>query len=149
MRSTLVTATTLLDLYAPISNMSAVFGENAAYLHGASCGQYGNLQPNYLLMWEAMQWAKAQNCRTFDLWGIPDEVGLSVYEGNDLPVSDSTNGLWGVYRFKRGFSKNVLLYVCAHDYVYSPFIYALLTRKSFSADVRDRVLTWIDVRKRS
>ncbi len=130
-------------------NMSAVFGEHAAYLHGASSGEQSNLQPNSLLMWEAMQWARAQNCRTFDLWGIPDEVGLSVYEGQGLPESDRTDGLWGVYRFKRGFSKNVVLYLGAHDYAYAPLLYALATSKLFSTDLLDRIAARIDALRRA
>jgi lipid II:glycine glycyltransferase (peptidoglycan interpeptide bridge formation enzyme) len=129
-------------------NMSAVFGEHAAYLHGASSGEHGNVQPNYLLMWEAIQWAKAQNCRTFDLWGIPDEVGLAVYAGDDLPVSSRTDGLWGVYRFKRGFSNNVVLYMSAHDYVYSPPLYALVTNKLFNTGLLDRIAVRIDALRR-
>jgi lipid II:glycine glycyltransferase (peptidoglycan interpeptide bridge formation enzyme) len=129
-------------------NMSAVFGEHAANLHGASSGEYSNLKPNYLLMWEALQWAKSQNCRTFDLWGIPDEVGVTVYEGNDLPVTDRTDGLWGVYNFKRGFSKKVWLFASAHDYAYSPLLYTLATNKLFNTDVIERIVARMDWLKR-
>ncbi len=114
-------------------NISAVFGRCAAYLHGGSSGEYANLQPNYLLMWEAIQWAHAQGCEGFDLWGIPDEIGISVYQSSgELPISDRTDGLWGVYRFKRGFSKDVLLFTSAQDYAFSPFLYALATNRFFS-----------------
>ncbi len=130
-------------------NMSAVFGEHAAYLHGASSGEHSNLQPNYLLMWEAIQWAKAQNCRTFDLWGIPEAVGLSVAKGEGLPASNSAEGLWGVYRFKRGFSQNVTLYVGAHDYAYSALFYALITHKRFNTGLLDRIAVWIDRLRRA
>lgn len=125
-------------------NVSAVFGEHAVYLHGASSDEHRNLMPNHLLMWEAIKWAKSQNCRTFDLWGIPEEVGLTVYEGNDLPVSNRTDGLWGVYRFKRGFSKKVMLYISAHDYVYSPLLYVLVMNKFLNADTLDRIAVWMD-----
>ena len=26
--------------------------------------------PTYLLQWEAMRWAKAKGCTTYDLWGV-------------------------------------------------------------------------------
>lgn len=126
-------------------NMSAVFGRCAAYLHGGSSGEHRNLQPNYLIMWEAMKWAHAEGCETFDLWGIPDEVGISVYKsGEILPKSDRTDGLWGVYRFKRGFSKNVLLFTSAHDYAYSPFLYALATNRLFTTDFFEHIAVIIN-----
>lgn len=126
-------------------NMSSVFGRSAAYLHGGSSGEYANLQPNYLIMWEAMRWAHTQGCDSFDLWGVPDEVGISVsHDGSDLPKSDRTDGLWGVYRFKRGFSKNVVLFASAHDYVYSPLLYKLGTNPFFSTDTFEAIATFID-----
>jgi len=126
-------------------NMTAVFGGCGAYLHGGSSGQHGNLQPNYLIMWEAMQWAYAQGCYTFDLWGIPDELGISVYQkGEELPVNERTDGLWGVYRFKRGFSRNIWLFASAHDYAYSPFLYAMATNKYFSTGTLERIATVVD-----
>jgi lipid II:glycine glycyltransferase (peptidoglycan interpeptide bridge formation enzyme) len=76
-------------------NVSAAFGGHAAYLHGASSGEHINLQPNYLVMWEAMRWAQAKGCRTYDLWGIPDEAGQTEPQGQSLPAPSSTGGLWG------------------------------------------------------
>jgi lipid II:glycine glycyltransferase (peptidoglycan interpeptide bridge formation enzyme) len=126
-------------------NMSAVFGRCAAYLHGGSSGEHANLQPNYLIMWEAMQWAHSQGCESFDLWGIPDEVGVSVYQASgELPISERTDGLWGVYRFKRGFSKDVLLFASAHDHAFSNFLYALATNRYFSTDTFETLATFID-----
>lgn len=120
------------------------FGNRAAEFHAGSSGEYTNLRPNYLLVWEAIKWAKAKGCRTYDLWGIPGKVGQAVCEGKDLPVSDRTDGLWGVYRFKRGFSRNIVSYVGAYDYVYSPSLYALGSRKMFNADLLDRIAVWMD-----
>ena len=126
-------------------NMSAVFGKCAAYLHGGSTGEYANFQPNYLIMWEAMRWAHTQGCKSFDLWGIPDEVGISVIRtGSDLPKSDRTDGLWGVYRFKRGFSDNVVLFASAHDYAYSPLLYKLATNRYFSTDTFETIASFMD-----
>lgn len=126
-------------------NMSAVFGKCAAYLHGGSTGEYANFQPNYLIMWEAMRWAHTQGCESFDLWGIPDDVGISVIQaGSDLPKSDRTDGLWGVYRFKRGFSNNIVLFASAHDYAYSPLLYKLATNRYFSTDTFETVASFMD-----
>lgn len=131
-------------------HMSALFGENAIYLHGASSGEHKNLMPNYLNMWEAIKWAKSQGCKTFDLWGIPEEVGVAAYLGNSLPEPNSTMGLWGVYRFKKGFSSNIVLYIKAFDYVYNASLYALISNKLFNANTLEHIAAFMDsLRNRS
>lgn len=124
--------------------MPAAFGNKAATIHSGSFDTHRKLKPNELLMWESLKWAKAQGCYTYDLWGIPDEIGQAVYEGKDPPVSDRTDGLWGVYRFKSGFSKNIVYYIGAYDHVYSPLLYALIMNRFFNADRLDRIAVWID-----
>jgi peptidoglycan pentaglycine glycine transferase (the first glycine) len=104
----------------------AVFalGATACYMWGASADQGRNLMPNHALQWAAIQWAKARGCQTYDLWGIPDEVG-------DDPdaYADTGNwgkgGLWGVYRFKQGFGGEIRRYVGAWDLPLSAGGYAL------------------------
>lgn len=120
------------------------FGNHAAEFHAGSLSEYTNLRPNYLLVWEAIKWAKAQGCDTFDLWGIPDEVGQAVYEGKEPPKPNRTDGLWGVYRFKRGLSKNIVYYIGAYDYVYSPLLYALITNRFLNRNTLDRIAAWMD-----
>jgi lipid II:glycine glycyltransferase (peptidoglycan interpeptide bridge formation enzyme) len=119
-------------------------GSHAAEFHAGSSDQFVDLRPNHVLVWEALKWAKAQGCRTYDLWGIPDQVGQAVDEGQAPPVSDRTDGLWGVYRFKRGFGRTVVCYTGAYDYVYSAPLYALLSNKLFGGDRLDRVAVWMD-----
>jgi lipid II:glycine glycyltransferase (peptidoglycan interpeptide bridge formation enzyme) len=75
----------------------------------------------YLLQWEAMRWAKARGCRVYDLWGIPDE-SESVLEAGFAARND---GLWGVYRFKRGFGGENARTVGAWDLPLQPFVYRL------------------------
>jgi len=97
------------------------FGSHAAEFHAGSVDIPG-VHANYRLVWEAIKWAKAQGCETYDLWGIPDELIIE----NDDDVSKPTgrsDGLWGVYQFKRGFSKQVVSYIGAYDYVYLPMFY--------------------------
>lgn len=97
------------------------FGSHAAEFHAGSVDIPG-VHANYLLVWEAIKWAKAQGCLTYDLWGIPDE--LTTEENNYEPNPTGRNdGLWGVYQFKRGFSKQMVSYIGAYDYVYSPVLY--------------------------
>ena len=122
-------------------------GEHAAFFHEGSSGECADLGSNHLLVWEAIKWAKAQGCRTYDLWGIPDEVGQAVFDGKEPPRSDRTDGLWGVYRFKSGFSKKIVYYIGAYDYVYLPPLYALM--KLVNKDRLDRIAVWMDFLRRT
>jgi peptidoglycan pentaglycine glycine transferase (the first glycine) len=99
------------------------FHDTAIYMYGASSDQKRNLMPTYLLQWEAMQWAREQGCRTYDLWGVPDEDEETL-EAEFVARSD---GLWGVYRFKRGFGGRLVRTVGAWDLVYAPLRYRLYT----------------------
>jgi lipid II:glycine glycyltransferase (peptidoglycan interpeptide bridge formation enzyme) len=94
-------------------------GNRAWYFYGASSDLHRDRMPNYLLQWEAMRWAKSQGCSQYDLWGVPDE-DLETLEANFTSRSD---GLWGVYRFKRGFGGQLKRSVGAWDRVYNPFMY--------------------------
>ena len=104
--------------------MVFAFGQRAWYMYGASSDEHRNFMPNHLLQWEAIQWAKERGCLTYDLWGIPDEEE-EVLEREFTKRSD---GLWGVYRFKRGFGGQVVHYLGAYDYVYSPLLYWLYNK---------------------
>jgi peptidoglycan pentaglycine glycine transferase (the first glycine) len=99
--------------------MVFAFGQRAWYMYGASSDRERNRMPNHLLQWEAIRWARERGCLTYDLWGIPDEVGKDP-EKYEKTVTDRRGGLWGVYRFKQGFGGQVVRYVGAYDYVYRP-----------------------------
>jgi lipid II:glycine glycyltransferase (peptidoglycan interpeptide bridge formation enzyme) len=94
-------------------------GNRAYYLYGASTDEERNRMPTYLLQWEAMKWAKAHGCEVYDLWGVPDEDEATL-EANFEKRHD---GLWGVYRFKRGFGGYLRRSVQALDRVYNPLLY--------------------------
>jgi peptidoglycan pentaglycine glycine transferase (the first glycine) len=96
-------------------------GRRAWYFYGASSDVHRELMPNYLLQWEAMRWSKNQGCTEYDLWGVPDE-DLEVLETNFTSRND---GLWGVYRFKRGFGGQLKRSVGAWDKIYNPILYRL------------------------
>lgn len=123
------------------------FGSHAAYFHGGSVDVARNVSPNYLLMWEAIKWAKANGCETFDLWGVPDEIEGSVKQDQEAFL-ERKDGLWGVYRFKSGFSKNVVSYVGAYDFVYQPFTYAVLSRLMISRDFVEKLAVWFEARRK-
>ena len=96
-------------------------GNRAWYFYGASSNQHRHLMSTYLLQWKAIQWAKAQGCTEYDLWGVPDEDHETL-EANFLKRRDD---LWGVYRFKRGFGGELRRVVPTWDYVYNPLFYKL------------------------
>ena len=94
-------------------------GNRAYYLYGASTDEERNRMPTYLLQWEAMRWAKARGCEEYDLWGVPDE-DEAILEAN---FESRHDGLWGVYRFKRGFGGELKRAAQALDRVYNPLVY--------------------------
>ncbi len=106
----------------PISALIAFrVGNRAWYFYGASSNLHRDRMPNYLLQWEAIRWAKLQGCSEYDLWGVPD-VDLENLEANFAKRND---GLWGVYRFKRGFGGELKRSIGPWDKVYNPFLYRL------------------------
>jgi lipid II:glycine glycyltransferase (peptidoglycan interpeptide bridge formation enzyme) len=127
------------------AHMTYRFGDHAAYFHSGSIIDSAKLHPNHLLVWEAIKLAKEQGCRTYDLWGIPEEIGRIVSEGKALPASDRTDGLWGVYQFKSGYSKNVVNYLGAYDYVYRPLLYKMFTNRLINMEALDRFSAMVDL----
>jgi len=96
-------------------------GKRAWYLYGASSDQERNRMPAYLLQWEAMRWAKSKGADEYDLWGVPDEDENTL----ESQFESRQDGLWGVYRFKRGFGGKILRAAPALDKVYNPLLYKL------------------------
>ena len=90
------------------------FAGQAVYLFGMSREQHREKMPNYLLQWEAIRRARALGCRTYNLWGAP----------NDFNEQDH---LWGVFRFKEGLGGEVLRTLGAWDFTPSPLLYKLYT----------------------
>ncbi len=94
-------------------------GQRSWYFYGASNDQERHRMPTYLLQWRAMQWAKTHGCVSYDLWGVPD------YDEETLEsqFEHRSDGLWGVYRFKRGFGGQLKRSAGAWDRIYSPALY--------------------------
>ncbi len=106
----------------PISALMAFrSGKRAWYFYGASADSHRDKMPNYLLQWEAMRWAKSQGCEEYDLWGVPD-ADADTLEASFTARSD---GLWGVYRFKRGFGGELKRSAEPMDRVYNLPLYRL------------------------
>jgi lipid II:glycine glycyltransferase (peptidoglycan interpeptide bridge formation enzyme) len=99
--------------------MVFALGSKAWYMYGASGDAHREKMPNHALQWEAIRWAKSHGCASYDLWGVPDEDEESL----EAQYLARTDGLWSVYRFKRGFGGRLVRYVGVFDRVYNPLLY--------------------------
>lgn len=104
-----------------------MFAGRAYYVYGMSRSVHREKMPTYLLQWEAMKYAKARGCFTYDLWGAPD-------------VFDESDSMWGVYRFKEGLGGQVVRTLGAYDFAPNKFWYAIYS------DVMPRVLNFMRAR---
>jgi peptidoglycan pentaglycine glycine transferase (the first glycine) len=96
-------------------------GSRAWYFYGASSDAQRDRMPTYLLQWEAMRWARSQGCTVYDLWGVPDADERTL----EAQFTQRSDGLWGVYRFKRGFGGELHRAQGPWDRVYNPVLYRL------------------------
>lgn len=119
-RGRLLLATHSDDIVAGI--MIFILGPTAYCMYAASSSGRRDLMAPYLLHWHGLQWARSEGCNAYDYCGIPDEIGLDP-EG--YARSGRDDGLWGVYRFKRGFGGRVIGYTPTHDQVYRGVTYAM------------------------
>ena len=94
----------------------AVFalGQKSWYLWGASSNLERQRMPNHALQWAGLTWAADRGCASYDLWGIPDEVGANPAAYVE-DYAEQSGGLWGVYRFKQGFGGQIVRYTGAWD----------------------------------
>lgn len=97
------------------------FGRQACYMYGASSDEGRSSMPTYLLQWEAILWARDRGCTTYDLWGVPDQDEEEL----EAAFAERDDGLWGVYRFKRGFGGRLVRTAGAWDLAISPLRYRL------------------------
>lgn len=94
----------------PVSGTLAVhFGDKVWYLYGASSNEYRNVMPNYLLQREMIRWAIAENCRIYDFRGVSGDM-------------TEDNPLYGLYRFKKGFSGELVEFCGEFDFVFNPVV---------------------------
>lgn len=90
----------------------AIKGKLAYYLYGASSNRKRNFMPNHALQWKAIQIAKKQGCKYYDLFGIP-------------PETDSFHPMYGLYRFKTGFGGIFINRYGCYDVIKKPFLYKI------------------------
>lgn len=103
------------------SIMVFALGDTAYYLFGASSNEERQRMPTYAVQWAAMRWARERGCKQYDLWGVPDYPEDKLEEA----FTQRNDGLWGVYRFKRGFGGELRRTVGAADRVYNQLFYRL------------------------
>jgi lipid II:glycine glycyltransferase (peptidoglycan interpeptide bridge formation enzyme) len=96
-------------------------GGRGWYFYGASTDTHREYMASYLVQWEAMRWARRLGCAEYDLWGVPDCAEEILEKG----FAQRSDGLWGVYRFKRGFGGDLRRSPGPWDRVYQPGLYAL------------------------
>jgi peptidoglycan pentaglycine glycine transferase (the first glycine) len=101
--------------------MVFAFGKCAYYFYGASADVERNRKPTYPLQWEAIRWAHSKGCTEYDMWGIPDKA----MDVEDDEAEAREDGLWGVYRFKRGFGGSIKKAHQTLDRIYYPLLYKL------------------------
>ncbi len=88
------------------------YGNRATYLTGASSNAYRNYMPNYLMQWTMIK-------RAF-------ENGIEIYDFGGIPYwYDKSHKNYGVYRFKRQFSGEVITYAGEFDFVFSKWFYRI------------------------
>jgi lipid II:glycine glycyltransferase (peptidoglycan interpeptide bridge formation enzyme) len=97
------------------------FGKTGSYLYGASGNEERNRMPTYAVQWAAMRWAKERGCTQYDLWGIPD----AEEEQLEAEFTERGDGLWPIYRAKRGYGGRIQRTVGAADRVYNQRLYRL------------------------
>lgn len=97
----------------PIAGAIEVFcGNKAWYLYGASANAHRNVMPNYLLQWIMIQEAIERGCDLYDFRGVP---------GNP----STEDPLYGLYRFKKGFSGTYTKFTGLFTYKFMPLCSAI------------------------
>lgn len=117
-------AVLLMGSYAG-QDLAGVFifkvGSQAWYLYGASSEKERPRMASFAVQWAGIRWARDKGCTTYDMYGIPDE-DEAILEAH---FDERNDGLWGVYRFKRGWGGRVARTVGTWDKIYHRPIYAL------------------------
>lgn len=90
--------------------LAFVLGQKAWYLYGASSNRHRNVMPNYQLQWEMIRWAKECGCTIYDFRGVSGDLSPG-------------NPLYGLYRFKKGFSGDFVEFIGEYDLPFSPALY--------------------------
>lgn len=81
------------------------------YVYGGSSLKYRNLMGANLLMWEAIKFAKKNNCKIFDMWG-------------SLPPNYNKNHSWaGFTKFKENYGTEFVEMIGSYDLIINKNLY--------------------------
>ncbi|MFT3952683.1 MAG: peptidoglycan bridge formation glycyltransferase FemA/FemB family protein [Oscillospiraceae bacterium] len=89
------------------------YAGKTCYVYGASSNEHRDKMPNYLMQWTMIRWAIESGGEVYDFQGIPF-------------YTDENHANYGVYRFKKGFSGEVVTYAGEFTENYKPAIAAVL-----------------------
>ena len=95
----------------PIAGTIGVFsGRKGWYLYGASSNAHRNVMPNYLLQWEMIRCTMSRGESDFyDFRGVPG-------------ILTEDNPLYGLYRFKKGFSGDYIKFTGLFVHKFHPLL---------------------------
>ena len=79
-------------------------GRKAWYKDGGSTKEHAAVMAPHLLQWEVMRWLRARGVEAYDLVAVPPAAELKP-----------SHPLYGLYRFKSGFSERITEYVGTWD----------------------------------
>ena len=83
--------------------------------------------PNYLLQWSMIQWAVECGCRIYDFRGVSGDLS-------------EDNPLYGLYKFKKGFSGDFVEFIGEMDLVLNrPVYFAVEHGTSVFKELRKKV----------
>ncbi|MBJ7610107.1 MAG: peptidoglycan bridge formation glycyltransferase FemA/FemB family protein [Candidatus Dormibacteraeota bacterium] len=88
-------------------------GVHGWYKEGGSTKEHSAMMAPHLLQWEVMRWLRSRGVRSYDLVSVPPSSQLN----EDHP-------LYGLYRFKSGFSETITDFVGTWDLPLRPRAYA-------------------------
>lgn len=108
-----------LDGKALAANLEIAFGGTVTYLHGASSSENRNAMAPYLLHWEAMQTAKREGKRFYDLWGCNPADETDPYFKKSWE---------GISRFKYGWGGEIVNLAGTWDLPRWRWLYRLVIR---------------------
>ena len=84
-------------------------GTKAWYKDGGSTKEHANVMAPHLLQWTAMRWLRDRGVTSYDLVAVPPRDQLH-----------ESHPLYGLYRFKSGFSDEITEFVGTWDLVVDP-----------------------------
>jgi peptidoglycan pentaglycine glycine transferase (the first glycine) len=89
-------------------------GRKGWYKDGGSVKEHGDVMAPHLLQWEVMRWLRARGIESYDLVAVPARDQLAP-----------SHPLYGLYRFKSGFSDQITEFAGTWDLPLRPLRYAL------------------------